>query len=118
MPSIRAKSTGRPHARAYQPLFARAPPTSKTRMKESRYSTSGTIHTKGTEATFCVIWLVTASSISEPRADSVSQSRYSEALGGESAVFSFDVSAVTATATVGCAAAIHAEVAHSTANRT
>ena len=36
---------------------------------------SGTIQMNGTEATFCVMWLVTASSIREPKAESASQSR-------------------------------------------
>src|SRR5258706_7593063 len=81
MPTISANSAGSPQARAYQPLLARAPPTSNTNMKDSRYNTSGTIQTKGTEATFCVMWLVTASSISEPKAESASQRRYSESLG-------------------------------------
>ena len=41
-------------------------------MKVARYSVSGTSQRSGTEATFCVRWLVTASSITDPVAESAS----------------------------------------------
>ena len=43
-------------------------------MKVSRYSASGITHRKGTLAMFWVTWLVTASSIIDPMADSASHS--------------------------------------------
>src|SRR5688572_31814073 len=43
-------------------------------MKLTRYSASGSTHRKGTLEMFCVMWLVTASSITEPIAESASQS--------------------------------------------
>src|SRR3954471_20334971 len=41
-------------------------------MNVARYSVSGTSQRSGTEATFCVRWLVTARSITEPVAESAS----------------------------------------------
>ena len=43
---------------------------SNARMKLTRYSASGSTHRNGTLAMFCVTWLVTASSITEPIAES------------------------------------------------
>ena len=74
MPTSSASSGSTNSGREYQPLLPRPLETSKTRMNDSRYSTSGTIHRNGTEATFCVMWLVHASSISEPSADSANHS--------------------------------------------
>jgi hypothetical protein len=51
-------------------------------MKVSRYSVSGASHRSGTAATFCVMWLVTASSSTEPVAESASQSAIRDALTG------------------------------------
>ena len=48
------------------------PRPSKHSMKVRRYSVSGRIHRNGTEATSCVMWLVTASSMNEPIAESSS----------------------------------------------
>ena len=45
---------------------------SKARMKVTRYSASGSTHRNGTLEMFCVMWLVTASSITEPIAESAS----------------------------------------------
>ena len=43
-------------------------------MKVTRYSASGSTQRKGTLAMFCVMWLVTASSITEPMAASANHS--------------------------------------------
>src|SRR5688500_3642180 len=59
---------------------------SKARMKLARYSASGSTHRKGTLEMFCVMWLVTASSITEPMAESASQRIWIEAGGGAVAV--------------------------------
>src|SRR2546427_7387052 len=80
---LKAKSTGAParppshsssshhsHSGRYQPR------PSKVRMKLSRYSVRGASQSSGTDATFCVRWLVTASSSTEPVAASDSQRRY------------------------------------------
>jgi hypothetical protein len=67
--SSRAGSSSQ--VRSYQP---RPPRPSNASTKVSRYSVSGTTHRNGTLAMFCVMWLVDASSISEPSAASTSQS--------------------------------------------
>ena len=59
-----AVSIARITSRLYQPL------PSKQRMNVSRYSVSGTIHSSGTDATLVVMWLLTASSRTEPVAAS------------------------------------------------
>src|SRR2546422_10890516 len=53
-------------------------------MKLSRYSVRGASQSSGTDATFCVRWLVTASSSTDPVAVSDSQRGY----GGFAAAFS------------------------------
>src|SRR4051812_45924132 len=50
-------------------------------MKVTRYSASGSTQRKGTLAMFWVMWLVTASSITEPMADSASQRSWIEVVG-------------------------------------
>src|SRR5687768_14341880 len=62
-----ARYTGRTYQRGW----------SKARMKLTRYSASGSTHRKGTLEMFCVMWLVTASSITEPIADSASHCSWS-----------------------------------------
>src|SRR5688572_7802230 len=66
MMTIEASTTPHSHSGRYQPL------PSKVMMKLARYSVSGASHSSGTAATFCVRWLVTASSSTEPVADSAS----------------------------------------------
>src|SRR5689334_11173104 len=59
---------------------------SKAMMNVARYSVSGTSHRSGTEATFWVMWLVTASSSTEPMAESAShQAKSARATGASSA---------------------------------
>ncbi len=55
--------------RSYQP---RPPRPSNASTKVSRYSDSGSTQRKGTDAMFCVMWLVDASSITEPSAEKAS----------------------------------------------
>src|SRR6266513_49332 len=65
-----SSSSHHSHSGRYQPR----PP--KVRMKLSRYSVRGASHSSGTDATFCVRWLVTESSSTDPLAASDSQRRY------------------------------------------
>src|SRR5216117_2483113 len=65
-----SSSSHHSHSGRYQPR------PSKVRMKLSRYSVRGASQSSGTDATFCVRWLVTASSSTEPVAASDSQRRY------------------------------------------
>src|SRR5437867_8333042 len=60
---------------------------SKAMMKVARYRLSGTSHRSGTDATFCVRWLVTASSSTDPVAESAShQAKRAFAIGAASVV--------------------------------
>src|SRR5277367_580451 len=68
MPPSSTPSRRRKRPRRYQPL------ASKHKIKLSRYKLRGTIHRNGTEATFSVMWLVTANSSAEPQAASATQS--------------------------------------------
>src|SRR5881396_2302141 len=65
-----SSSSHHSHSGRYQPR------PSKVRMKLSRYSVRGASQSSGTDATFCVRWLVTASSSTDPVAASDSQRRY------------------------------------------
>src|SRR5271154_4767312 len=68
MPPSSTPSRRRKRPRRYQPL------ASKHKIKLSRYKLRGTIHRNGTEATFSVMWLVTASRSAEAQAASATQS--------------------------------------------
>src|SRR3990167_5332370 len=54
-------------------------------MKLARYSASGSTHRNGTLAMFCVMWLVTASSITEPIAESASHHSWTARAGAAAA---------------------------------
>ena len=73
-----AATIARIGSRLYQPVL------SKHRMNVSRYSASGATHSSGTAATFCVMWLDTASSRIEPVAASVHQRSWRDTVGGAS----------------------------------
>src|SRR6267143_133857 len=70
MAPSQSSSSHHSHSGRYQPR------PSKVRMKLSRYSVRGASHSSGTDATFCVKWLVTASSSTDPVAASDSQRKY------------------------------------------
>src|SRR4051812_29297935 len=67
-----ASTTGQIARGRYQPC------PSNVRMKLRRYSVSGASQSSGTDATFCVRWLVTASNSADPVADSPIQRRYGD----------------------------------------
>ena len=75
MPTMAAASSTWLMRGRYQPLL------SKHSTKLSRYRLSGTIHRKGTEATFWVMWLLMASSMAEPAPASASHIRRADQRG-------------------------------------
>src|SRR5439155_21345213 len=66
---------------------------SKAMMKVARYRLSGTSQRSGTDATFCVKWLVTASSSTDPVAESPSHQAYSAFATGAAASISLTAAA-------------------------
>src|SRR5580765_3434282 len=86
---------------------------SKHKMKLSRYKLSGAIHSNGIGATFCVKWLVTASSNAEAQAASPIHNRHCVTLGRSPtscATNGADATGVSPTRL------FHAANAHNTAN--
>ena len=81
---------------------------SNARMKLIRYSASGSTQRNGTLEMFCVMWLVTASSITEPMAESSSHCSWDFPGTGEPAI----TLCSTSTPFIDS----HAVAAHSTAN--
>jgi len=74
------------HARQkLQKISERYRRPSKARMNVRRYRVSGASHSSGMAATFCVRWLVTASSTTEPVVESASQCSTSPQRGGGAA---------------------------------
>src|SRR3954462_8264905 len=66
---------------------------SKQRMKLSKYRLSGAIHRKGTEAMFCEMWLVMASSSADAIAARVIQTARKRQVGRSAEEFSTFASA-------------------------
>src|SRR5579862_6692805 len=79
MPQVKTPSATTSNGRNNQRGYSRS--LSKHRMKLSKYKLSGTTHSNGIGATFCVRWLVTASSRMEAQAARLIHRDLSAAVG-------------------------------------
>jgi hypothetical protein len=85
----------------------------------SRYSDSGSTHRNGTEAMFCVMWLVEASSITDPSTENASHSSTSVRRGRSTAADAGAAAAASVAMTCGapgCRPAFQAEAAQASTN--
>ncbi len=87
---------------------------SKHRMKVTRYSDSGSTQRNGTLAMFCVTWLVTASSITEPIADRPSHMSWVLNVGAAAAARGASAAALVAGASSTARRLIQPVAAHTT----